>query len=215
MIEHASVVRLSDNARRSVVEPAQGGRTFAAGCSRGFATRCELAIRFAIAFATMLAFASARMALAEVPSGPQPGAAAATLKAFAITGEPKERDVDYATAIREKQTIVVFVAAKEFDRPMFRFLKTLDGDLPAETRLIAVWLAEDAAKSKEYLPKISQYFNRATLAVFEGVAGPNEWGVNLDARLTAVVLKNGKTVKAFGYVSLNETNVPEVLEALK
>jgi hypothetical protein len=151
----------------------------------------------------------------EVPSGPQPGEAVVALKAFAVSGEPKERDVDYAAIVKEKPAVVVFIAAKEFDRPMFRFLKKLDSDLPPETRFVAVWLAEDAAKSKEYLPKITQYFDRAALAVFDGVAGPNGWGVNLDARLTAVVLKNGKTVKSFGYVSLNETNVPEVLESLK
>ncbi|MEY4177410.1 MAG: hypothetical protein RLY70_984 [Planctomycetota bacterium] len=179
----------------------------------------RIARRGASACALLLALSSTLFATAtvrgEVPSGPQPGEAAASLKAFAVSGEPKERDVDYAAVVKEHPAIVVFVTAKEFDRPMFRFLKKLDGDLPPETRLIAVWLAEDAAKSKEYLPKITQYFNRANLAVFDGVAGPNGWGVNLDARLTAVVLKNGKTVKSFGYVSLNETNVPEVLEALK
>lgn len=169
----------------------------------------------AVVLSSVLAIGTAATVRGEVPSGPQPGQAAAALKAFAITGDPKERDVEFASVVKETPTIVVFVVAKEFDRPMFRFLKTLDGDLPNGTRLLAVWLADDAAKSKEYLPKITQYFNRATLAVFDGVAGPDGWGVNLDARLTAVVLKNGKAVKSFGYVSLNETNVPEVLEALK
>jgi len=165
--------------------------------------------------AALFLLLAATVVRAEVPSGPQAGEAAGPLKAFAISGEPRERDVDYATQVKEKPSIVVFVSAKDFDRPMFRFLKKLDGDLPPDTRLVAVWLAEDAAKSKEYLPKITQYFERSSLAVFDGVAGPNGWGVNLDARLTAVVLKGGKTVKSFGYVSLNETNVPEVLAALK
>ena len=66
-----------------------------------------------------------------------------------------------------------------------------------------------------YLPKISRYFKGTALTVYDGTSGPNDWGINSDARLTAVVVQKGKVVKSIGYVSLNETDAPEVIEALK
>jgi hypothetical protein len=80
---------------------------------------------------------------------------------------------------------------------------------------VAVWLTDDADKSKEYLPKIAQYFKGAVLSVFGGTAGPKDWAINPDAHLTAVVAHKGKVVKSFGYVSLNETDVPAVVKTLK
>ena len=80
---------------------------------------------------------------------------------------------------------------------------------------VAIWLTEKPDDAKEYLPKISQYFKGAALTVFGGVAGPKDWGINTDAHLTAVVAHKGKVVKSFGYMSLNETDVPEVIAALK
>ena len=45
-------------------------------------------------------------------------------------------------------------------------------------------------------------------------AGPKDWGVNPDVDLTAVVVKDGKVVKRFGFVAPNEKTADEILAAL-
>jgi hypothetical protein len=160
----------------------------------------------------MLAAGPAR---ADVASGPKEGEKVAALKVYAVTGEPKDKEVDYAGLRKDKPTVYVFVSAKDFDRPTFRFLKKLDEDLGDDGSVVAVWLTDDADKAKAYLPKISRYFKGAALTVFGETAGPKGWGINPDAHLTAVVAHKGKVVKSFGYLSLNETDVPEVVETLK
>jgi hypothetical protein len=165
--------------------------------------------------ASLLGMLAADLARADVASGPKEGGAVATLTVYAVTGDPKDKEVDYAGLRKDKPTVYVFVSAKDFSRPMFRFLKKLDEDLGDDGMVVAVWLTDDADKSKEYLPKISQYFTGAALTVFDGTAGPKDWAINSDAHLTAVVAHKGKVVKSFGYMSLNETDVPEVVETLK
>ncbi len=160
----------------------------------------------------LLAAGSARV---DVASGPKEAEKVAPLKVYAVTGEPKDTEVDYAALRKDKPTVYVFVSAKDFSRPMFRFLKKLDEDLGDDGLVVAVWLTDDADKSKEYLPKISQYFKGAALTVFGATAGPKDWAINPDAHLTAVVAHKGKVVKSFGYLSLNETDVPEVVQTLK
>ncbi|MBS0262456.1 MAG: hypothetical protein JSS02_10940 [Planctomycetes bacterium] len=155
------------------------------------------------------------LAQAEVSSGPKESEKVAPLKVFAVTGDPKDKEVDYAELRQDKPTIYVFVSAKDFDRPMFRYMKKLAEDLGDDGLLVAVWLTDDADKSQAYLPKISQYFEKAALTVHKGVSGPQNWGINLDARLTAVTAYKGQVIKSFGYVSLNETDVPAVIESLK
>ena len=155
------------------------------------------------------------LARADVVSGPKEGEKVATLKVYAVTGEPKDKEVDYAALRKDKPTVYMFVSAKDFSRPMFRFLKKLDEDLDDDGLVVAVWLTDDADKSKEYLTKISQYFKSAALTVFGGTAGPKDWAINTDAHLTAVVAHKGKVVKSFGYLSLNETDVPKVVKTLK
>jgi hypothetical protein len=152
---------------------------------------------------------------ADVASGPKEGENVAPLKVYAVTGEPKDKEVDYADLRKDKPTVYVFVSAKDFDRPMFRFIKKLDEDLGDDGLVVAVWLSDNADKSKEYLPKIAQYFKSAALTVFDGIAGPKDWGINPDAHLTAVVAHKGKVGKSFGYISLNETDAPEVVSTLK
>ena len=155
------------------------------------------------------------LARADVASGPKDGESAAPLKVYAVTGEPKDKEVDYADLRKDKATVYVFVSAKDFDRPMFRFIKKLDEELGDDGLVVAVWLTDNADKAKEYLPKIAQYFKSAALTVFDGIAGPKDWGINPDAHLTAVVAHKGKVVKSFGYMSLNETDAPEVVSTLK
>ena len=164
---------------------------------------------------SLLGLLAVGLAHADVASGPKEAEKVAPLKVYAVTGDPKDREVDYAELRKEKPTVYVFVSAKEFGRPMFRYIKKLDEDVGDKGLVVAVWLTDDADKSKEYLPKISQYFKGAALTVFGGTAGPKDWGINPDAHLTAVVAHKGKVVKSFGYMSLNETDAPDVVEALK
>jgi hypothetical protein len=170
-------------------------------------------MRTILALSALAAFAT--LVQAEVASGPKEGEKAAALKVFAVTGEPKDKEVDYADLRKDKPTIYVFVSAENFGRPMFRYIKTLDEKVGEEALVVAVWLNDDADKSKEYLGKISKYFSNAALTVFGEKAGPKDWGINTDAHLTAVVVNKGKVVKSFGYMSLNETDVPAVVDALK
>jgi hypothetical protein len=164
---------------------------------------------------SLLGLLAVGLAGADVASGPKDGENVAPLKAYAVTGDPKDKDVNYADLRKDKPTVYVFVSAKDFDRPMFRYLKKLDEDLGDDGTIVAVWLTDDADKSKEYLPKIAQHFKGTALAVFGETAGPKDWGINSDARLTAVVAHKSKVVKSFGYQSLNETDVPAVVETLK
>jgi hypothetical protein len=164
---------------------------------------------------SVLGLLAAGLARADVASGPKEGDKVATLKVYAVTGEPKDKEVDYAGLRKDQPTVYVFVSAKDFSRPMFRFLKKLDEDLGDDGSVVAIWLTDDPDKSKEYLPKISQYFKGAALTVFGGAAGPKDWAINPEAHLTAVVAHKGKVVKSFAYLSLNETDVPEVVGTLK
>ena len=45
--------------------------------------------------------------------------------------------------------------------------------------------------------------------------GPKGWDLNDQARLTAVVVNKQSVAARFGFVSINETDVPAVRDALK
>jgi hypothetical protein len=142
------------------------------------------------------------------------------LKVAVVTGDHAGEALDLVADRAAKPTVYVFIQADKWDRPMALFLKTLDRDMEGLTdaRSLAVWLSEDVAKSKEYLPRAQQslQFGRTDLTVFDGDKfGPPGWSVGPDAHLTAVVVKDGKVVAKFGHVSVNETDVPAVLKALK
>lgn len=170
-------------------------------------------MRAALIAAALAGFAP--LVRADVESGPKSGEKIPALKVFAVTGEPSDKEVDYSALRKDKPTIYVFVAADKFSRPMHRYLKTLDEKVGDDALVVAVWLNDDADKSKEYLGKISKYYTNAALAVFGEKAGPKDWGINADAHLTTVVVNKGKVVKSFGYMSLNDSDVPIVLETLK
>jgi hypothetical protein len=159
-------------------------------------------------------------AFAQVESGPVPGAKLAALKVTAATGEFADNEVDYFDKRKDKPTVYVFVQAASWDRPMARYLKTLDAAVKkagGDAQIVAVWLTADAEKSKEYLPKAQMSLNMeiTALTVYAGAtSGPDNWGVNERATLTTVV-SGGETCAArFAYVSLNETDVPAVEKAL-
>jgi hypothetical protein len=156
----------------------------------------------------------------DVVSGPEKGAKVPTLKVFDATGAHEGKEADYAIDRKDKPTVYLFIKAEKFDRPMNRFMKTLDGAIVKDFEgvyIVAVWLTGDADKTKEFLPKVQQSvrYEATALTLFAGTAeGPKGWNVNADAHLTAVVANKGKVAATFGYQSLNETDVPKVKEAL-
>src|SRR5579872_5946374 len=85
----------------------------------------------------------------DVVSGPAKGEKVPSLKVFDATGENADKEADYAAERKDKPTVYLFVRADAFDRPMNRFMKTLDGAVKkdfADTYVVAVWLTGDAAK---------------------------------------------------------------------
>jgi hypothetical protein len=157
---------------------------------------------------------------AQVSSGPQAGSDVAPLNVYAVTGNRGGGEADLAADREGKPTVYIFIQADKWDRPVGRFVKTLDQELAKshpEVESIAVWLSDDVEKSKEYLPRAQQslQFEKTALAVHPGdINGPEGWSINSDAFLTAVVAKDGKVVRSFAYRSVNETDVPDVLRAL-
>ena len=161
---------------------------------------------------------------AQVKSGPEIGTEVKGFKARAITGEFAGKEVDYLENRGDKTTIYLLIAADKWDRPIARYFKALDkavtdgAEGTAGVEVIAIWLTADVAKSQEYLPKAQQSlkFEHTALAVFPRSAqGPEGWGVNTDAHLTTVIVQGKKVVATFAYRSTNETDVKEVVSALK
>ena len=136
---------------------------------------------------------------ADVASGPAAGEKAAPLKVFAVTGDQENKELDYVAERKDKPTVYLFVQAEHFDRPMARFIKVLDRDIKEDSDqayVVAVWLTDDQAKSKDYLPRrqMSVQLQNTALCVFPGdKKGPDGWSVNADARLTAVVVNNRRS----------------------
>jgi hypothetical protein len=156
----------------------------------------------------------------DLTSGPEKGVKVPELKVYDATGANKEKDVDYAAERKDKPTVYLFIDAEKFDRPMNRFMKTLDDTVKKDFEgayVVAVWLTGDADKTKEFLPRVQESvkYEATALTLFADKAGPKGWTVNADAHLTAVVANKGKVTATFAYQSLNETDVPKVKEALE
>lgn len=175
--------------------------------------------RWFLAIALLVVAVAARAQ--DVTSGPNKGDKVGALKVFDATGNNKDKDVDYAADRKDKPTVYVFVQADKFSRPIGRFLKELDKAVKKESDdayIVAVWLTDDAEKTKEYLPRAQQSIKLETTALTchtGDKAGPKGWGINGDAHVTAVVAHKGKVVGSYGYQSINETDVPGVTGALK
>ena len=169
-------------------------------------------------FAVVLCWAS--LAHGQVQSGPDRGSQLTPLKVASIIGDGAGEELDFVARREGRPTLYLFVQADKWDRPVARFMSTLDKELAksrSDVAIVAVWLTDDVEKSKEYLPRAQQSINlsQTTLAVYPGDKnGPAGWSINSGAHLTAIVAEKGRVVASFGYRSLNETNVPEVLAKL-
>jgi hypothetical protein len=156
----------------------------------------------------------------DVTSGPEKGKKVPALKVFDATGPNKEKEVDYAAERKDRPTVYVFIRADKWDRPTSRFLRKLDEAVQKVegASVVAVWLTDNPDKTKEYLPvaQRSLQLQATALTCYTGdKAGPDKWGINADAHLTAVVATKGKVGATFGFRSLNETDVPAVQDAVK
>ncbi len=170
--------------------------------------------------AVMIAIAPS-VVQAQVASGPAAGTKVEPLKVVIAAGENVGKETDVAEDRKGKPTVFVFVQADKWDRPVARFLRTLDVDLAkdrTEVKIIAVWLTDDVMKSRDYLPKAQESLklSQTTWSVHPGdKGGPAGWGINVDAHLTAIVVQDNKVTASFGYRSINETDVPAVIKELK
>ncbi len=160
---------------------------------------------------------------AQEESGPKVGTRVPGFKVHAATGAEAGKIVDFVAGRKVKPTVYVFVRAADWDRPMSRFLKKLDEEYAQgiagadDPMTVAVWLTDDKEKSKEYLPHAQESLQLAhtDFAVFDGgPQGPEGWELNTGMRLSAVVVRDGKVTGSFGYLSINETDVPAVLKAI-
>jgi hypothetical protein len=157
----------------------------------------------------------------DVVSGPDLDKKVPPLPVYDGTGSYKEKEVDYAAERKDKPTVYVFIQANKWDRPMARFLKKFDEAVAKEIEdayMVAVWLTDNPDKTKDYLPigQRSLQFQSTALTCFTGEkSGPKDWNINADAHLTAVIATKGKVVTCSGFKSINETDVPAMMEALK
>lgn len=153
----------------------------------------------------------------DIKSGPAAGKAP-ELKVFDTTGPNTGSEVDYTADRKGKPTIYVFIVAEKFDRPVARFVKQLDTAVAKESDegyIVAVWITEDEAKTKAYLPiaQSSLKFERSALTFLKGgKTSPKDWNIDTDVTVTAVVANDGKVIKSFGYRSVNDSDVPAVQE---
>jgi len=170
--------------------------------------------------ACLLALLLPLSAFAEVTSGPKAGDKAPAMEVFVTVGESEGKSLDPIIARKGGKIVVAFVQNEHWTRPMARFLKTLDKDLPAadaDIAIHAVWLGEKPDAMKEYLPKaqMSLNFTKTSLGVFVGEkSGPKDWGINTDAHLTVVVIEKGVVKESFAFRSVNETDVKAILKAV-
>lgn len=176
--------------------------------------------RCCITLAASAVLLSAGATLArDQASGPAAGTKLEPLKALVLTGSLQGKELDLAAERKDAPTLYIFI--REFDRPVARYLKVLDGVLPqesAQAAAFAVWLTDEKAATQEYLPRVqgSLKLENSSLALYAGdKIGPDGWGLNPSARVTVVVANQGKAAASFGYMSINDTDVPAAREALK
>jgi hypothetical protein len=156
----------------------------------------------------------------DVTSGPAKDEKVPGLKVQDVTGMHKDKEVDYVAERKDKPTIYLLIQADKFDRPMNKFMRELDKLIKKDfedTYMVAVWLTDNAERTKEFLPRVQQsvQYEATALTYFADKSGPKEWGINADAHVTIVVANKQKVAATFGFRTINDTDVPGVRDALK
>lgn len=154
---------------------------------------------------------------AEVTSGPKVGDKLEGFKADAIIGSMEGKEVDYLAERKGELTVFLFISQANFGRPTYRFLKSLDAELPENSAGVAIWLNDNKQDAKDYLTRAAKSldFGKISCGAFGDAAGPKGWGINTDAHLTVVVAHEGKATAVFSYKVVNETDAKQVAEAIK
>jgi hypothetical protein len=156
----------------------------------------------------------------DLETGPAKEAATPALKVFAVTGDHANQEIDIVADRKDRTTLFAFLRSDKFDRPIARFLRTLDETLRKEDKdclVVIVWLTDDVEKGKEYLPRVQQSLKltRTVFTVYPGeMAGPADWAINGDCHVSLIIAHAGKIHATLGYRSMNETDVPQVMKAL-
>src|SRR5438046_60609 len=120
----------------------------------------------------------------QTTSGPDAGSPIQPLNVVAVTGDGAGEQLDFAAHRKGRPTLFAFVQADKWDRPIARFLATLDKELNkdrSDVAVVAVWLTDDVEKAKDYLPLAQQSLrlSQTTLAVWPGDKnGPPGWSIN-------------------------------------
>jgi hypothetical protein len=65
---------------------------------------------------------------ADVESGPKAGEKVEDFNVFGVFGPIEGMEVSYVKERKDEPTVFVFIQQEHWDRPMARFLKTLDKD---------------------------------------------------------------------------------------
>jgi len=160
-------------------------------------------------------------AQAQISSGPNAGTPVSPLMVFAVTGDHAGKNVDISKDLGPRPTIYLFVPHERLDRPLARLMRAIEkGTLEAgkDSKLVTIFLTNDEAKTKEHLLRVqmSLQFTANPLMVYpDATKGPEEWLLNSDAQLTAIVAKDGKVAASFGFRTVDETVGPEIVAALK
>lgn len=156
----------------------------------------------------------------DLETGPAKGTATPALKVFAVTGDQENKEVDFGAERKDQTTIFVFVRSDKFDRPIARFLKKFDEELTKEGKdclTVAVWLTDDAEKSKEYLPRVqgSLKLTKTVFSVYTGEqSGPADWAINGDCHVSVIITHEKKIHATMGFRSMNETDVAKVMKVM-
>src|SRR5581483_1421631 len=100
------------------------------------ASRCLL---LALVFTALVSKGFAQ----DIASGPEKDKAVPALTVYDATGAHKEKSIDYVADRKDKPTVYLLIRADKFDRPMNRFMKTLDDAVVKDFKdvyVVAVWL---------------------------------------------------------------------------
>lgn len=153
----------------------------------------------------------------EVTSGPKVGDKLEGFKADGVVGSVEGKEVDYLAERKGEWTVFLFVSQANFGRPTYRFMKSLDAELPENSAGVAIWLNDNKQDAKDYLTRAAKSLNfgKISCGAFGDAAGPKGWGINTDAHLTVVVAHEGKATAVFAYKVVNETDAKQVVEAIK
>ncbi|MBA4016628.1 MAG: hypothetical protein C0483_05520 [Pirellula sp.] len=172
-------------------------------------------LRHLLAFAAAIALCTTPLTADDVAIG----TTAKPLNVELLQADGSYAQIDAAQAAAAKPVVYLLIPSARWDRPVARFLKTLDEKLSgysATAEIRAIWLSAEVDATKEYLPRVQQslQLQKSSLGVFADAEGPEGWQPGNDVQLVAIVGYRGKIAARFAFGSVNETDVQQVGEAL-